>query len=42
MKNEAESKYDAANKDKNAEDLDKIHGGIEAEFEKRFNNKFFP
>ena len=35
LKNEAETKYQANQKDKNNEDLEKIHGGFEAEYEKK-------
>lgn len=35
LKNEAETKYQANQKDNNTEDLEKIHGGLEAEYEKK-------
>jgi condensin complex subunit 1 len=35
QRNEEESKYQSNMRDNNNEDLDKIHGGIEAEFEKK-------
>ena len=35
LKNEAETKYQANQKDNNNEDLEKIHGGLEAEYEKK-------
>lgn len=35
LKNEAETKYQANQKENNNEDLEKIHGGLEAEYEKK-------
>lgn len=35
LKNEAETKYQANQKESNNEDLEKIHGGLEAEYEKK-------